>query len=245
MQTSVEVAGHATQRKRDTRRDALMDPESFATTLLVVARDVLSPEEGQNPMEPGADFWHWTKETIRDELGDVFGGIEIPELNLDKLMAAIAIVSTDLFYHDTRRFIILANVLCGTPFQPDVLDLADVAECAWAVTEAYLLDPFPEGQSPYAPEIADYVGFMLSEEGFVRPPGVLSELGAGSDVSAKMSQEWSDDPEMFSAIWESNDRKTSELEQMLQENVAELYRQLSALQLQNGEARKAMSPRGA
>src|SRR4051812_29132260 len=114
----------------------LQDPESYATTLLVLLVDRF-----------GTEALSWAPETIRTEMASEYG-VALPPACFDRLMAAVTVITTDYFYKSLTRFIDLCNVLSfGGTFDPSVFDPADPYECAWGISEALLLSP-PEEDEP-------------------------------------------------------------------------------------------------
>lgn len=197
------------------------DPETFATTLLVMGLDHYGPE-----------LLTWHPETIKLEIEDDFG-IKLPKANLDRLLAAIAVVTTDMFFKNLPRFIQLANVLAFDDFQPDEFEPADSLECAWAITEALLLSPPDEADAePFALEIRRYIGFVLREEGFVQAPDVLRL--AVQDYGNTVTYDFTDDPELFSAVNAVQAGKKDQVESTLRLCLKELMEQLADLKLRNG-----------
>jgi len=204
-------------------RKILTDPDTFATTLLVWAIECF-----------GMECLEWHPGTIKMELEQRFN-CQIPKVNLDKLMAAVMILTTDLFFKDEARFIELANILSGDDFQPDEFDPADSVECAWAVTEALLLCPPDEDDpEPFSENVRRYIGFVLKEEGYITPPDIL-KIAIGGDFSDQVRYTFSDDPEMFSAVYQGNADKASEVEAIIRDSLRELVAQLQALPLRDGD----------
>lgn len=154
----------------DRIRRLLESPDTFGTILLVLCVDTW-PECLGDKDDPTRGPWH--PATFRAELEQHFGA-KVPPGNIDKLMAAVTIVTTDLFFTNVRSFIPLANVLAGDEFDPRVWEPADVVECAWGITEALLLDP-PDNDNPepFSDEIRYYIGAVLKEEGFVDRKSVV------------------------------------------------------------------------
>lgn len=197
--------------------------ESFATPLLLIVLDMYGP-----------DALTWTPETIRIELEEDLG-IKIPKVTLDKIMAAVTIVTTNYFFKDVTRFIELCNVLSGDDFQPDEFDPADVQEVLWGITEASLLWP-PDGEGQedsFSPEIKEYLAQVLKETGVLKPFNVL-RLAFDGDQSTRVNADWADDPEMYTAIYESQQQRQDEMEREHYENLRALRQQLQILQLENG-----------
>lgn len=209
----------------------LQDRDTYATVLFVLAVDAFGPECLFDPDDPGRGPWHAS--TFRSMIEQRFG-VKLPKCNLDKIMAAATICTTDLFFTNLDRFIVLANILAGDEFDPSEFEPADPVECAWAITEALLLDPpDEENPEPFSDDVRRYIGFVLKEDGFVTPPDVL-RIAIGDDLAGRVSYDFADDPEMFSGIWSVQEGKAAEVEAILRENLIELRHQLGLLRLQDG-----------
>jgi hypothetical protein len=205
--------------------DALVSPESFATTLVTIFVD-----------EYGTEGLTWHPGTILLEIRDDFR-VELPRPNFDRLMLGIWLLTSDEFYNNLPSFIEACNVLSGDVFDPSVLDLADAAECAWGITEALLLSPPEEDdESPFSGEILAYVGKVLDREGIIKAPDILRLGTRSGDLAARIHSDFSDDPEMFSAIYQREAEKTREIDDLVRGNLALLTRQLGGLRLANGDA---------
>mgnify|MGYP003431562760 FL=1 len=92
----------------------------------------------------------------------------------------------------------------------------------------------------FSPEIRGYIAEVLKTEGIASAPDVL-RLGAESDASQHIQTNFSDDPEMFSAIWKVQKAKSSELTDMVKENFREMLIQLQVLPLNNGSKEGLLS----
>lgn len=208
-------------------RAALTSPESYASTLLTVFVD-----------RYGTDGLGWAPETIRLQLRDDFG-VQLSRGNFDRLMAAITLVTDDAFYQNLPKFIELCNVLAGSTLDPGTFDPADATECAWGITEALLISP-PESAEPFCDDIRHYLTAVLKDEGFVTPPDVL-RIALDADFAEQVRYSFADDPEMFSAIWQTQQSNTQRLNDALRDGLTELFNQLRALPLRNGSAEKLLS----
>ena len=199
----------------------LQSEDTYATTLLLVVAD-----------RYGLEGLEWHPRTIKMQLESDFG-VELPKNTLDKVMAAIAIVTTDAFFKDLVRFIELSNILAGDDFNPTVFEPADSAEMAWAIAEAMVLFP-AEGKDPFNEEIQGYVGSVLKEEGYVRPPKILS-FATDADFSSQVEFDFQDDPEMFQAVYANQSAKAEEIDTLVMDNLRELFNQITSLPLKNGD----------
>jgi hypothetical protein len=200
-------------------------PSVFATTLVVLFVD-----------RYGTEGFAWHPSAIRQQIQEDFNA-ETPPANFDKLMAGITLLTTDFFYRSLPRFLHLTDALVGNGFDPSGVALPDSYECAWAISEACLLAP-PERvtkDEPFAQEILDYLGQRLSADGFIRPPDVL-RIADGWNKGEQVRDDWADDPEMFSALYQVQNDKASQVEQTIRENMQELLEQIEMLPLHEGSA---------
>lgn len=210
----------------------LTSEDTYATTMLLLAVDQWPPNPDDEIQEPLC--FQWTPQTLRYEIEQTWD-VQLPQENLDKLMAAISIVKTDFFFKDEDRFIKLCNILSGSSFDPTVFDPADSVECAWGITEALLLSPPDEDDpEPFSDNVRRYVGFVLREEGYVTAPDIL-RIALDADFSAQVTYNWADDPEMFQGIYAVQQDKTKEVEEIIKGSLLELLGQLKALPLQHGD----------
>jgi hypothetical protein len=210
-------------------RQILLEEGAFATTIFLWAYDKFGPGDPHDEEKGGLFTWH--PETIEMEIESELGS-KVPKGNFDRLMAAIAIVTTDLFFKNADRFVKLANILAGDDFDPETFDPATAAECAWAITEAMILEA-PEDKEPFCPEIRHYIGKVLKREGYVTAPDVL-RIAIDADFSAQVSYDYADDPEMFSAINAVQTGKTQEVNQTLVAGLETLRHQVGCLTLSSG-----------
>jgi hypothetical protein len=209
-------------------RALLLAEESFASPLFLLVMDNYGPESLE-----------WSPETIRLELEDDYR-LQLPKDALDKIMAAITVVTTNFFYKDVTRFIELCNIFSGDDFQPDEFDPADAGEILLGITEAmFLWPPDDSEESQFSEEIREYIGQVLGEEGVVKPFDML-RLALDGDQSARVDSEYADDPEMYSAIYGSQTAKTEEMQAVYLENIDALMQQLSLLRLKDGKTEEAI-----
>jgi hypothetical protein len=211
-------------------RQAFADPDMYATSLFVLFVDYFGEEVDEYEH---MECLNWAPATIALEIRDEFN-LEIPAENFHKLMAAIAIKTSDDFFTRPRRFIELCNILAGDDFDPTIFNPATVPEMAWGMTEALLLEP-PEAGEEFNPVIRGYIGFMLEQASIVNPPDILAIALHRDDYNDPLSS-FSDDPEMYSAISETLTDKTTELTDLIKDNLQELIAQLANLPLSRGNA---------
>lgn len=210
-------------RTRNQLRDSWANDDAFATTLLVLLVETYSVEA-----------LTWLPETIAMEIEEDFD-VRLPRANIDRLMTAIALQTTDDFYKSLPDFVQFCNILSGDSYDPRVWDLADSEEVAWGITEAMIIEP-PEEEEPFTDEIRAYIGATLDAEGIIQPPDILKiALRGAPDIVGQISGDFSDDPEMFGAIYDLEGAKTSAINQYVKGNLLKLGHQLEQLPLAVGE----------
>jgi hypothetical protein len=170
------------------------------------------------------DEWAgWLPETIRLELQDELKLSHIDDDVFGRLMAMVTVMSTDLFYQDLPAFFEICNVLAGSPSMPGVFDLADVYELSSALLTAQFID----NEEEYSEEILSYIGYMLAEEGYSKPPAFLSM--AIMPKSNYSLQESLADAAMLGGAIESENLRLQELEEFQQSDALELLEQIESL----------------
>ena len=175
----------------------------------------------------------WDAATITLEIEEEFD-VELPQLSLDKLLVAVQLLTTDQFFKSLPDFINFCNVLCGDTYRPDMWDPADAEEVAWGITESLLISPpDDEDPEPFTAEIRAYIGAVLDSEGIINAPDILRVALRAARISPSI-QDFSDDPQMFSAVYDVEAGKTEDINQSIRLKTGLLIKQLAALDLQNG-----------
>lgn len=212
-------------------RVQMLDPDAFATTLLVLVMD-----------RYGNEALEWSPETLALELADDLGR-PLPRSNFDRLMAAIVILTTDNYFLSLPDFIDLTNILSGDTYDPSMWDPAEVDEIAWGLSEALLINPPDEdNEEPFADDIRRYIGQALDREGIMQPPDILKvALRGDPQVAGRVQHDFVDDPIMFGAIADFEKAKTDEIDAIVRTGLKRLLLQLSRLQLQHGSTADLLS----
>jgi hypothetical protein len=203
-------------------QEAWTSRETFATVLLTLFLDRF-----------GMEALDWDPATVTLEIEEEFD-VDLPRLSLDKLMVAIQILTTDRFHKSLPDFVEFCNVLGGDTYSPQTFDPADAEEVAWGITESMLIAPPDDADTePFSDEIRAYIGAVLDQEGIINAPDVLRIALRRARISPSI-EDFSDDPEMFSAVYGLESAKTDEINQTIVTKTQILAAQLAALQLQNG-----------
>ncbi len=211
-------------------RELLHSADAHGTSILIWVLDALTPDDDSS----GPTHWH--PAVLRREIGEA-AHTTIPENNFDKLMAAIAVLTTDLFFKNAGAFAALATALCGGGFHPGSFDPPDAAECAWAITEALLLSPPDDAdEEPFSLEVRRFIGTVLREEGFLSAPDVL-----GIAVGLPGRHDHGDDPELAAHITAGQKTKIEEIHDVIRDGLASLVEQIESLPLRGGNAKDLAS----
>lgn len=181
----------------------------------------------------------WDPLTVKLELSDELGGPP-PSKSFNKLMAAVRIVTSDVFYRSLPDFVELCNALYNGTISPHTFDPADAAEIAWGITEALLLwPPDPNDENPFSKEIVEYIKKALQAEGILQPPDIL-RLGMGDGTKwDKVQSEFSDDPSMFNAIHDIEQSKADEIDAVVRARLRNMLQWLPRLPLRTGDTSDA------
>lgn len=210
-------------------KEVLLDPRTPATVLLVLAVDLLGPEVLQ-----------WDPATVHMELEESLG-TKPSAACFNKLMGAMELVASDAFYRDLPTFIRLCNVLYNGTLDLENFDPADAGEVAWGITEALLIwPPDPQDDEPFDQKIVEYIGYALRDEGIMRPPDVLQLGILPDDTWSRVQDTFSDDPQMFRAIYGVEAAKTEEINQMVKDRLRQILVLLDVIPLQTGDAKDSV-----
>jgi hypothetical protein len=218
---------HNITSRFEKRKQVWQNQNSFATTLLTIFLDTY-----------GTEAFDWDPLTIQSEVERDFS-VKLSRPVFDRLMAGIAIVSTDAFFNSLPDFINLCNVLSGDGYDPTVFDPADCGECAWGMTEALMLSPPDDKDNdPFCDQIVSYLSETLKAEGILTPPDILriSLKGDAKNLVDKVRYDFSDDPDMFNAIFDTEKAKTDEINSMIKDRLSALVQQMEAIPLENGDS---------
>lgn len=216
-----------------TAREVWLNEESFALTLLTLFIDTYVVPWGESKDPNETSPLEWDPETIALEIEDDFN-LDLPKLVFDRLMTAIQLVGSDAFYKSCPDFVAYCNVLAGTPYGPE-WDPADALEIAWGITETLLIAPPDENdEEPFTDEILGYIGKALDEEGIMNAPDIL-QIALRDANLVDIQGDFSDDPEMFNAIYDAEASKTADINQAVRTNLQILLKQLQSLPVRSGD----------
>jgi hypothetical protein len=136
--------------------------DSFALSLITAFLEV-----------NGTEALEWEPETLRLEVKADFG-ITPSQTVMDKLQAAITILTTDHEYSWWEPFEEITHVLNDYEANFEVMRPPTVEEIAWGVLESNLIDPSEEPlRKAYSGEIQAYISLILQKAGFYQSPESL------------------------------------------------------------------------
>lgn len=196
------------------RKNILNDSDVLATTALSIFVS-----------DFGVEALDWFPDTIKREMESLYG--PLPDGTLNKLFTAVNIITSDSFFKDLTYFVEFCNFL-NHGYSNDVV--ADVAEIAWAIVEAHILDPYPIPQSLYelfAPEVAAYIDRMLVHSGFYKSPRAFKLIGLDVDEVAMAIADYADDPELYDAFHTTVMLKTLAVDEAIVKRLDSLAIQLT------------------
>lgn len=204
-------------------RGFIADPDTFATSLLVLAID-----------EFGTDFFDWEVETFLIEAQAAWG-LEPPQFARDRIWALVTVLTTDLYRRSLETFIHVTNAINDVDIDMQSYDFPAPSECAWSVAETTLIDPPDEEEDgSFSHEIRRYLGVRLKQEGITTPPKLLNMAEYDRDPEEEVGIIHGDDPDFVNM---QSDRQAGirlEIEEYVMSRLKRLMAQLQALPLVNG-----------
>lgn len=184
----------------------------------------------------GLEALEWDIEAIRLNI-ESDTGAKVSDESLARLAMAITIATSNVFFVSLPDFVDICNVLSGDILDPTVFDPADAEEIAWGITEALIISPPDEDdENPFSPEIIGYIQEVVKSEGMMNPPDILRLGIVDKSLFDNVSNTWSDDPTMFSAITQFEQDRTEDINTTLRERLMELVSQLESLNIEHFSA---------
>ena len=199
----------------------LKSEDTFATVLLAILLDNF-----------GTDLFEWEADTIKLEIMANYG-IEMPDVNHDKIWSLIVVLTTNQFYVSWELYMAICSALMNQ--EPDFSSFApaDPEELAWGVTEVLLNDP-PDPKDPpeFSNEVERYTGVILHQNSIMEPPKQLgfAEMPTENPV-LDLDTAFVDDPLMFEPAWNAQAAKKKEIETFVEVRLKALFAQLADVPL--------------
>lgn len=190
----------------------------------------------------GTEFFGWEPETFTIETRAQFG-IEVPDLNRDKIWALVSTLTSDAFYKSLETFIPVCNSLNDSIANFDDYDPVTGEEAAWAITEVILNDPpTVDLRELFSHEIRYYIGLTLKSEGVTAPPRVLVPFVEFDEDPESTAGSIIGPDEGFVAMHARRQREEQAgITDYVRSRMALLMQQLKALPLRSGNVRAVPS----
>lgn len=201
--------------------------DTFATSLLALLIDSYTTV-----------VLDWEPETIRGEIKATYN-VDIPQVNMDKLMALITTLTTDMFYISATAFSHVANALNNSTANFEVMDPVTPEEAAWALTEVTLNDPPKSGsdlEEAFSDEVRKLLGAIIVDEGIITPPAVLGMAIMPSKPLENADTSMADDPIIFQGFYKLGQSKAADVTAYVKERTAKLIEELSKLPLEHRDS---------
>lgn len=181
--------------------------------------------------EFGTDCYGWEAETFRMEIESTWG-VKLPDLNYEKLLAFLTVLTTDKFEQSLDGFIHICNALVGYGADFQQYDPATVSEMCKTIAEVTLLDPPEEGKFNFNEEIRQYIRQELDYEGYGKTPRMLAPFAAeGTPTPETLPM---DDIEAKS-YFDRQDNQLEILDLEVQAHLANIFNDLKTLPLRNAD----------
>jgi hypothetical protein len=196
------------------KAEILKDPEIFATTALALLFD-----------EFGTEVTEWDPDVLGIEIREAFS-VEPSDALLDRLLAAMAVLSSNSFFVDVKAFTTICNSLNRGVVMSDTWVPADLDDILWAVTEVRFLMGEYYSEEDYSHDVKRYVGVMLQQQGIRKIPSVLS-FAEVDDTVTEVYDAYSGDAVMEQAFWDSQQEDRDNLES---ENIDKIDQYMAQIQ---------------
>lgn len=226
-----------TQNSTSSCKKILEREDVCGSVLLVYGLDTFGPKMMGQDKEEDNYGEPWDPYTLELEYHSACG-VQLSPTALDRLMAAISIVTSDDFFQSAARFIPIANVLAGDDFDPQTFDMADPEESSWAVVESLMLSPPDNGQDAaavFGDEVKGYLGLMLREYGYMTPPRWLSFVKVPGNVTR---DDIASDPAMANEFFMNQDSQNAAIDEAVRNRLLSMAEQLQGLKLATGQTDK-------
>lgn len=193
----------------------LAEKTAFATPLLLYAYNLI-----------GDDIFEIEPETIEQILKQQ--NHKTLQRNVDKINAALGLLTTNLFWQDPITF----AVTCRTLNRKARVNAAppDIEDVLWGITEARLIVGSPnEENEPFSDSIQAYIQQLL------KMAGIVTEVPTLDFIEPQKEPNVYDDAEQSLAAYDSSRERVDDLEQGLSTKMATMLKQIKDLHIKLSE----------
>lgn len=214
------------QHSREIYKAVFRDENSFATTLVMILIDQLGTVE----------WFDWDPDAIRAEIQTRFES-DLPQDNMDKLMALVICLTTERFYVDIDFFIHACNAMGGEGSNFKTFDPAEIDEMSWTITEVALNDPLEKPREElFAPDIQEYIRREAVMEGYGILPSPLKFVGEPKELFSELEESAEFGEDFFASSWQAQQQQAKNIEDMVKRNMELLVKQIQSIPLIHGDS---------
>lgn len=201
------------------KKDIFLSTDSFGTSLLICMIDTF-----------GTDCLNWEPETIEMEL-EKYVGQDVPSENLDRLQAAMSVLTSNLFFISLEAFNVTCNALNFSTVSGSTFIPADIEDIMWGITEVNLLLGADSNKDEFSRDIQLYVGKVLESEGILDPPSIL-QFADMRKMNAVTAAQVSDLPDLSSMFSAGLADTKAELDSWALKRIDDLFTQIGNIKLE-------------
>ena len=207
-----------------TPKEVFTNTSSFGTTLLIAAIDMF-----------GTACFDWDPSVLRADIEDLTGQDLHPQI-MDRLMAAISVLTSDLPFVSLTGFNNICNALnfsyvSGNRFIP-----AGADDIMWGCTEMrLLLGAEAYDNADWSHDVRGYVGTVLSEEGITVAPDIIGFAEFNYREIDNKDMILAGDAEMAATYQQRQTEQNDQLNKEALNKMSMLLNQIGNLKLVNGD----------
>lgn len=193
-------------------KSLLTDRQAFATPLLLYAYKLF-----------GDDLFELEPETIEYGLSKGVG--KLPQYTLNKINAALGLLSTNLFWQDPITF----GITCRTLNRVARVGAAppDLDDIMWGITEARLITGNPQAEpEPFSDSIVAYIQHLLKLDRIVTDIPTLDFIKQGPEESNNIT-----DSDYQLDSYNTSKERAADLEQGVATKMVTMLKQIKDLHL--------------
>lgn len=156
----------------------------------------------------GSESLEYDPELLRIQIEKDYD-IKLPDLNMDKLQAAMLVMTTDAFYEDWRAFETCCHLFHNELVDAEVVNPLDAEDIAVGLAEATLIKSCvvdDDSELKFGDEVRAYAGHVFYDYGLSTPPFIFRD--AIMPVSQGTSE---NDPNKNEALRELFDHHTTQI----------------------------------
>lgn len=205
------------------KREAFSSQSSFGTTMLISVID-----------EYGTEAMQWDPVALRKQIDEDFS-IEMSSSAFDRLMGAINLLSSDLFFVSLEAFNNICEALNFGPVDGLKFVPCELEDIMWSCTEARLLLGAEEyDNADWSHDVRRYTALQLTLEGITTSPDILGFAEYNPDELDNKDMLLAQDPLMAGTYQNRQNEELQQLNDAVINNLQVLLKQVASLKLNEG-----------